>query len=166
MGNSRNGLAIFGIIIGIIGAALGGYSAFVLFTTPDTTSIKGTWYGTDNSHVCSVGWEYIDTLVVDFIVNPGENIYIMYNSYVKVEGGYCYFELHIDGSQVGYQIQTTTADGGTSFERFPVAIQHFIPANLVGATIGYGSHNVTVYVNADDATTIIASNSLFVQTFV
>jgi hypothetical protein len=165
MGNSGKGLAIFGIIIGILGAALGGYSAFTLLTATDATSIKGTWFGTQNAHLCSGGWEYLDPLTVDFTVNPGENVYVIYNSYVKVEGFYCYFELHIDGSQVGYQIQTTT-DDGTTFERFPVALQFYIPANLVEATIGYGSHNATVYVNADDATSIITSNSLFIQTFI
>ncbi|MFX1346667.1 MAG: hypothetical protein ACFFBC_07450 [Promethearchaeota archaeon] len=164
MGNSGKGLAIFAVIVGILGAALAGYSAFILFTATDATNIKGTWYATDNSHVCSGGWEYLDTLELNFTVNSGENVYLFYNSYVKVEGFYCYFEIHIDGSQVGYQMQITTDDNLT-FERFSVALQHYIPSTLVEASIGYGAHNASIYVNADNSSTIIASNSLFIQTF-
>lgn len=164
MGNSGKGLAIFAVIFGILGSALGGYSAFTLLTDTDATNIKGTWYETDNAHLCSGGWEYLDTLEVIFTVNPGENVYLLYNSYVKVEGFYCYFELHIDGTQEGYQMQITTDDGGT-FERFSVTLQHFIPSTSVEAAIGYGTHNATVYINADNAASIITSNSLFVQTF-
>ncbi|KKM03242.1 hypothetical protein LCGC14_1776380 [marine sediment metagenome] len=80
-----------------------------------------------------------------------------------------YFEIHIDDSQVGYQMQVTSDDPGGFFERFPVALQHYIPASDVGSTIGYGNHTVSIYAYSTaglsfvDST--IVSNSLFVQTF-
>lgn len=173
MSSSGKGLAVFGLIIALAGLALGGYSAFAIFTaeeaTPhtidtDTHSIKGTWYATLHNHTHSGAWEHIDNLVVDFTVNPGENIYILYNSYIKVAGFDAWFKIHIDGTEVGYQMRVTS-DTPVTVERFSVALQHFIPASLVDSTIGYGAHNVTIYVFSF-LNNVIYANSLFVQTFI
>ena len=180
MGNSGNGLAVFGLIIALIAVALGGYSAFTIFTaedaetTPhtidtDTHSIKWTWYDTSIFHQTTSGVsEYINGLEVEFTVNAGENIYILYNSYIKVEGYVGYFNIHIDGLGVGYQMQVTSDDAST-FERFPIALQHYIPASDVESTIGYGNHTVSIYAYStaglDTVNSVISQNSLFVQTF-
>ena len=122
MGNSGKGLAVFGLILALAGLGLGGYAVFTIFTAEDPTahtidtdthSIKGTWYDTVNFHQTTQEiWGTITGLEIEFTVNAGENIYILYNSYIKIEGYFGYFIIQIDSSQVGFQMQLTNNDPG------------------------------------------------------
>ncbi|MBN1803216.1 MAG: hypothetical protein JW891_17025 [Candidatus Lokiarchaeota archaeon] len=166
MSNS-NAVGVIGIIIGLVGAALGGFCLYTLMTTPtlDQTNIKGTWYDEVNAYYQnqSVVWGYIPNLAIDFTINPGENLYIMFNCYARIDV-YGYFEIHIDNVKKSGQMQVT-AD--SSYERHSVALQTYIPASSVSASIGYGAHNITVYLNLDNltASNYISTITLFAQTF-
>ena len=165
MSSSGKTLGIIGLIIGICGLALGGFSTFTLLTTTDATSIKGTWFDTDDTASLVVGFTQIDDLGVSFNVNAGENIYVSYNSYVKIEGYYAYFQIYIDSVARGYQMQVTQ-DDNTLFERYSITLTFLFEASWVASTLGYGAHNCTIWASADDLTTIVSSNTLLVQTFV
>ena len=77
MGESSKILGILGILFGIVGVGLGGYTFYTTQFT-STSDIKGTWYDTNSGYTCPHNtWAYIDPLEIDFSISSGENLYIL-----------------------------------------------------------------------------------------
>ena len=166
------GLAYVGLILGLIGAGLGGYVFFdytiaPLFgpgePTPEDYSKVESWYVEEYS----ISPSDINTFVpltsmnISFDTTETVTLYILYTSYVRIttaSGFSADIRIQLNNTILSMDTYYVQEFGAAAQERFAVNMQNYIPALLPGI------YNVTVWVDVDDALTRFFMNSLYVQT--
>jgi len=153
------GLAVAGLIFGIIGAGFGGY-IFITNLMEDEPSVSNTWfaYKVGSSTLGDNVYAYIDEISHIVTVNPGEHIYMLFTCYLVFSStaATAFFGIQIDQSSVTYYIITRTTSGT---ERIPISMQYG------EYSVSPGSYNISVWCYATIANQECYRASLLVQTY-
>lgn len=158
-------LGISALIFGLIGAGLGGYVFVTSIVFPtveitETPSIQNTWF-INKTTQCTLGvfaYAYLSPNSHVISVNPGESVYILFTGYLRLEttATHADFAIYIDGTLKTYSLITRTSTGT---ERMMVSIQYGV------SWISPGTHNISVWGEADLASQVIYRTALLVQTY-
>jgi len=166
---SGKGIAYAGLILGLIGAGLGGYVFFDYTIAPmlgltenptEVTEVNSYYAETYSSQLSSTGtYLPLPGVKVSFETTKTVTLHILYTSYVRITttvGSYAYINIRLNSTTItdDYYIQKLNV---TTQERFAVNMQHYI------AALPAGSYNVTVWAEVDATSTIFYMNSLYVQ---
>jgi hypothetical protein len=167
MSNGK-GLGILALLIGISGLGLGIYTlVFPPVQVQDTDfGIQETWfsyYTTDVFTNPPASFIFIDPLTINFTVNSGESVYILYVGMAAVFGaGLSLIQINfvLDGTILTYPIGPQLIFASNSADQYgSVALQ-------TTRTISAGFHNVTISIWGTNSSNGVTSNSLLVQTFI
>ena len=159
---SSKGWSIFTLLIAFVGLGFSGYTYF--FVLPQLSQqqqfgIQNTWYDTYSS---SVDVNTFDTIIPDLsvvvTVNPGESLYVLYNTDAFYESGAGIEFLNVYLRLNNYKISTPSASFGTQ-----TAVKMWIELILpyTNFTISSGVYNISLIANAPGST---ASKSLYDMT--
>ena len=171
MANGK-GIAYLGLILGLIGAGLGGYVFYdntiapmlgIGEPTPDEASEVNSYYSEIYSTALSSTGSYLHLpgLSVTFNTTETVTLHILYTAYVRITTA--------SGHSVDIIIKLNNTILTTASyyieeyavalnERFAVNMQNYLPA------LPPGNYNVTVWAYVDDTLTMFYMNSLYAQT--
>jgi hypothetical protein len=162
------GIAYAALILGLIGAGLGGYTFFDNTIAPmlgfgEPTPEINSWYVEDYSIIPSATGTYVPLtgMLISFDTTKTVTLHILYTAYVRITiatGTYAQIIIRLNSTTLTENYYYVEKIGATLQERFAVNIQDYVPA------LAPGSYNVTVYVWVDDVSTLFYMNSLYVQT--
>jgi hypothetical protein len=155
------GLALL-IAIGALG--LGIYQiAVTLGPSEENIRIRNVWYAYHSSSETT--WPtsadiWIDELLINFTVNPGESVLFLFSAQtLVVYGSSLYIHFPMDGEKIiSFPFLHIIDDQSNTM--MPVSF-HF-----VSNTISPGNHNVSVIIHGDNFMNEISRSSLLIQTFV
>ena len=176
-------ITVLSLIIGICGLGIGGYSYYLLETqiTPDINDVEddvddledeedvyfekevqNTWYDEVLGSVNTLfdDSKYIDGLSIIATLYQGESIYVLFDSFVRLEGSgsnNLQFYIHV-GS---YQMQPFL----TIQQDDTVDNIHSATLQTSTSSLDPGTYNVSVRVYSTDNDNIIYYPTLFVQTY-
>ncbi|TFF87743.1 MAG: hypothetical protein EU549_04180 [Promethearchaeota archaeon] len=169
MSNGK-GIAITGLIFGIIGLGLGGYVFFnntlaPLFglKTPPTAEPQQeieNYYSFNGSYLppSTSVLNNIKSISIEFSVLKNASLYVLYNSYILTTNPDTIETfLYVNGIKKGVLGIKLTVDS-TSTIRSPLALQYY------NKTINPGTYNISIWVETNDPITTLYENSLYVQT--
>ena len=163
------GLAVLGVLLGLIGTGLGGYTFLtqVVFTDVDSSTesyVQGSWYDQKLSFVDALPSQEIGNITdLNVLINvkSNESVVFYYNSVADLYGwAYMNFWIAIDGSRISDShigVYITAEEYDTT--QIPVAIVYS------SSSITQGIHNITVAFNAIDTSQAVLRSRLFVQTY-
>ena len=167
MANGK-GIAYLGLILGLIGAGLGGYVFFDNTIAPmlgleEPTSEITSYYVEDYSLVLDDVDTYrpLSEMIISFDTTQTVSLYILFTSYVRIttaSGDYAQIIIRLNSTTLTTYYYYIEEIGAAAQERFAINMQNYIPA------LPPGSYNVTVWGQVDSLTTIFYMNSLYVQT--
>jgi hypothetical protein len=172
MSNGK-GLAIVGLILGLIGAGLGGYAFFdgvimpMLGTGAPTLDIPAsdtnTYYVEQESFSPDTTGIYVPLgdMSIAFTTNQTVKLYVLFTCYARIEtslGDTVYVNMYLNDSAFSSTHFYIDAIGYQSTERYSVNIQAY------NQSLPVGTYNVSIKVQVDDTSTYFFLNSLFVQT--
>lgn len=167
MANGK-GIAYVGLILGLIGAGLGGYTFFDNTIAPmlgfgDPTPEFNSWYVEDYSISPSAPDTYVPLtgMLISFVTTETVTLHILYTAYVRITvatGTFAQIIIRLNNTTLTENYYYVEEIGVTTQERFAVNMQDYVPA------LPPGSYNVTVHVWVDDVVTLFYMNSLYVQT--
>jgi hypothetical protein len=159
------------LILGLIGAGLGGYVFFdntlaPLFGFGDPTSEDpeiNSYYAETYQATISVAdtYELLDGMIISFNTTKTVTLHILYTSYVRIltsSGLYAQLRILLNSTILTTNQYYVEEIGYTAQERFAVNMQNYISA------LPPGNYNVTVLGMSDDTLTSFFQNSLYVQT--
>ncbi len=166
---SGKGIAYAGLILGLIGAGLGGYVFFdytiapMLGLTENPTEVTevNSYYAEKYSATLSSTGSYLPLpeVKVSFETTKTVSLHILYTSYVRI--------ITSLGSSVfiNIRLNSTTITDDYYIEKLNVAPQERFAVNMqsYNAALPAGSYNVTVWAIVDATSTIFYMNSLYVQ---
>ena len=171
MGNGK-GIAYVGLILGLIGAGLGGYVFFdntiapILWPSEPTTEV----YSDVNSYytelysatLASTGtFLPLPGLVVSFNTTETVTLHFLYTAYVRIttaSGNNLDVRIALNNTAITTNSYYIEEFNVASTERFAINMQNYIP------DLPPGNYNLTVWANVDDTLTTFFLNSLYVQT--
>lgn len=170
------GLAITGLILGLIGAGLGGYVFFDSTIAPllglgepaaesppvDVPDIN-SWYVENYSITLPSTGTFLplSTMVVSFNTSETVTLHLLYTAYVRIQtalGDAVDIRIHLNSTILTTNTYYIDEFGAAAQERFAVNMQNYIPA------LPPGNYNVTVLASVDHISTFFYMNSLYVQT--
>jgi hypothetical protein len=169
MANGK-GIAYVGLILGLIGAGLGGYvffdytlSPMLGLTEPTSTLEINSYYAEAHEIVVSSTGTYVSLsgLMISFTTTKSVSLHILYTAYVRIitaNGDYVYIKLALNGTELNTNAYYIEEFNVATYERFAINMQHYIPS------LQPGSYNITVLVNLDHTSTRFYKNSLYAQT--
>lgn len=167
MANGK-GIAYVGLILGIIGAGLGGYVFFDNTIAPmlgfkEPTSELNSYYVEDYALTLSAPDTYVPLsgMLISFDTTKTVSLYILYTAYVRIttaSGNYAQIIIRLNSTTLTDNYYYIEEFGVAAQERFAVNMQNYIPA------LPPGSYNVTVWGLVDNLLTTFYLNSLYVQT--
>ena len=158
-------LGISALILGLIGAGLGGYvfvttTIFPMVGITDMPSVQNTWFinKTTSSTLGDNTYAYFSPISHIISVNQGESVYILFTGYLRLTAGAtdASFAIYIDGILKTYSLITRTSTGT---ERIIISIQYG------GSWISPGTHNISVWGYSNLANQLIYRSALLVQTY-
>ncbi len=170
MGNSSGkSLAVAGLIIGILGILLGGYSSFTIVSNT-ASNIRGSWYDSvesdfslNNNGVYST----ISGLSITITINSGEKVYLLFNSRVILadDANQVCFDVYIDNMK--------NKNSSFIFERsYSVGMAETLSFTLqyVNNTLNPGTHVITIKGTTAGGSSpiskVLKNSNLFVQTYI
>ncbi|MHA1988389.1 MAG: hypothetical protein ACW98D_17275 [Promethearchaeota archaeon] len=169
MSNGK-GLAYAGLILGLIGAGLGGYVFFdttlaPMFGQPPSEDIPEinsyfTEIYSDTLSTPSV-YEQISGMFISFNTTKTVTLHILYTAYVRIitaDASFAQIIIRLNGTTLTTNYYYIEEIGAAAQERFAVNMQNYIPA------LPPGNYNVTVWGMSDHTSTTFYLNSLYVQT--
>ncbi len=170
MGNGK-GLTYLGLILGLIGAGLGGYVFFDYTLAPilgfgdppvEYPEINSYYTETYQTALSAADtYEVIEGMLISFSTSKTVTLHILYTSYVRILtslGSYAQIRILLNNTVLTTSNYYVEEFGVATEERFAVNMQNFVSA------LPPGSYNVTVLGMSDDVTTSFFQNSLYVQT--
>ena len=166
------GLAYAGLILGLIGAGLGGYVFFdntlapiFGFGVPTSEDIPeiNSWYVEDYSEqLLSTGtFLQLSTMLISFNTTKTVTLHLLYTAYVRIttaQGDSVDIRISLNSTILTTNTYYINKFNTTTQERFAVNMQNYIPA------LAPGNYNVTVWAMVDHTSTLFYMNSLYVQT--
>ncbi len=170
MGNGK-GLTYLGLILGLIGAGLGGYVFFDYTLAPllgfgdspaEVPEINSYYAETYQSTPTTPDiYELIDGMLISFNTTKTVTLHILFTCYIRIVtalGTDAYLRILLNNTVLTISNYYVEEFGVATYERFTVNMQNYIPA------LPPGSYNVTVLGMVDHVTTNFYQNSLYVQT--
>jgi hypothetical protein len=175
MSNGK-GLAVAGLIFGLIGAGLGGYVFFnsvimpILGMGASTTetpespaSDTNTYYTEQEFFSPDTSGIYVNlgNMSINFTTNQTVKLYALFTCYARIQtasGDTVYINMYLNDSPFSTSYYYIDAVGYQPTERYSVNIQAY------NQSLPAGTYNVSIKVDVDDTNTYFFLNSLFVQT--
>ncbi|MFX1358347.1 MAG: hypothetical protein ACFFA8_13830 [Promethearchaeota archaeon] len=170
MGNGK-GLAYLALILGLIGAGLGGYVFFGYTLAPllgfgetpaEIPEINSYYAENDQSTLTTIDtYELIEGMSISFTTTKTTTLHILFTCYVRIVtslGTDAYLQILLNSTVLTTGNYYIEEFGTATYERFAVNMQNYIP------DLAPGSYNITVLGRVDDLTTSFFQNSLYVQT--
>lgn len=167
MSNGK-GLAVAGLIFGLIGAGLGGYVFFNSVIMPmlgmgAPTSDTTTYYVEQDHFAPGTTGIYIPLgdMSINFTTTQTVKLYVLFTCYARIEtgtGDTIYINMYLNDSPFSASHYYIDAIGFQTTERYPVNIQAY------NQSLPAGTYNVSIKVRVDDTFTNFFLNSLFIQT--
>jgi hypothetical protein len=163
MSNGK-GLAYIGLILGLIGASLGGYTFVDSILTPtieipEINSYYAEYYQATLDTVDT--YELIEGMLISFTTTKPTTLHILFTCYIRIVtalGTDAYLRILLNNTVLTISNYYVEEFGVATYERFAVNMQNYIP------NLPPGSYNVTVLGMVDHLTTSFYQNSLYVQT--
>ena len=169
MSNGK-GLALAGLILGLIGAGLGGYAFFnttlaPIFGIGDTPSERNTYYVEEDSTFVGTTMIYtpLPGINVSFTTTQNMKLHVLFTCYVRIStstgGESVYIHIYLNDLPINPIYYYIEAAGTENYERFAVNMQAF------NNSLDPGTYNITVRAMVDDTLTRFYLSSLFVETY-
>ena len=166
------GLGYAALILGLIGAGLGGYVFFDNTIAPilgngepasENIPEINSWYVEDYSiSLLSTGtYLHLSTMLISFNTTETVTLHILYTAYVRITtalGNSVDVTIRLNNTVLTTNTYYIEEIGVAPQERFAVNMQNYIPA------LPPGSYSVTVWAIVDHTSTLFYMNSLYVQT--
>lgn len=168
--SSGKGLAITALLVGISALALGAYSVVIVpgqIGDASNFGIQQTWFSHDpdvyvtNPSLTNIT---IDSLTIDFFVDSGESVYMLFNAQVSlfaIPPASVVVNFVLDGLGLGnpdypYAIFNSMGDAQTGTITLQVATNKISP----------GHHNITISIFGTSIVHQIFESTLLVQTYI
>ncbi|MBN1801404.1 MAG: hypothetical protein JW891_07860 [Candidatus Lokiarchaeota archaeon] len=157
MGKSNNVAAVIGIIIGIVGVGLAGYTLYQNLTLQ--SQITDTWYDVeeDAKSVYYSSYTAITDISLSVNVKAGKTLRVLFTCTARVDGLYIYLHMYLDGVYTGIEAAASRTDSVGGIVTFSISMQ-YINASLSGV------HVITIWGVSDDPGTTIYDSTLFAET--
>lgn len=168
MSNGK-GLAVTGLILGLIGAGLGGYVFYNTTLAPilglgEPPLERNTFYAEDDITMVNTTWTYVPlpNINVNFTTTKTMKLHVLFTCYVRIDppdGDKAYLHIYLDEQSITSLSYYIDAAGTDAEERFAVNMQAY------NNSLPPGTYNITVRVMIDDPSTRFYVCSLFVDTY-
>ena len=158
------GLAIFALIIGILGLGLGIYS--LVFPQQQNSGIQKTWFVYDSGiHFTNPTYTDIpiNAITINITVKPGESVYGLFNTHatlVDIGEAAIIFNFVIDGFVIMSPVSPNVI-----FSSDNQAMSGSVTLQMATDTILPGVHNITISINGNFMNNEIDESTLLIQTY-
>lgn len=163
MSNGK-GIAITGLIFGLVGLGLSGY---LLFTTslapalglkPPEREINNYYIEDDLYDISTSDSSYVDPMSVEFMISRPSSMYVLFNGYYLTgDVNTLRIFIYVNGESKTYPIRVTYEPDGV-LNRIPFSAQYY------NGSLIAGTYNVSIYINPDLASGSLYGITLYVQT--
>jgi hypothetical protein len=159
-------LGISALILGLVGAGLGGYvfvtnTIFPMVGITESPSVQNTWFiQTEAGRELGNGvYAYLYPNSHLITVNQGESVYILFTGYHKFTTGgtNAYYLILLDGVTQTYTLLTRTSTGT---ERMTISMQYGISG------LSTGTYNISISGYSNIANQECFRSALLVQTYI